>query len=112
MLEEWGPLMTLPTFLKSAAYAFLAAWFWSYGHMSWLIINRKAPIWLLKDSSRTTRHTSDYKHHHIYVGKGIAWGLNILWIWFSLFMLPTGDTSPYKAIVGNITLLNVNTFAS
>lgn len=116
MSEEWGPLITISVILGNAFPAILAAWFWVGGHIAWLVVNGKNPSWMQNSldlpvpSSKPT--IRQYKPYHIYLYKGIAWGINILWACAQLFIVSRGDASRYKPIIGDVTLLDLGGISS
>lgn len=117
MFEDLGPFITIRIILGNAAAAIIAAWFWSLGHVNWLVLRRKAlPLWLIKSIEKPDKSIAELqkeiKPHQIYVMKGLAWVINLFWAWFRLFVSPMGDNSLYKPIIGTITLLDVGAIVS
>lgn len=88
MSEELGPLLTFRIAFVSILPAFFAVMFWSIGHMYKLALDDKkfdAPPWVFEVYDLDGMKQD--KPYKMYIGKVIAWAINISWILF-LFSEP------------------------
>ncbi len=116
MSDNIGPLLTFTLSILSLLPLFFAMAFWLGAHFYWLILNhRPIPRWLavLREGieKRPLRQMqADAKKSTVYVGKTLAWVVNLLWICYLIFVLAPNDLRngyPYDPIFGNVTLSHI-----